>query len=188
MDFHKHSQFQGTHAFLGASNHHWLNYSDDKLVVAYRTAQAAARGTRMHALARECIEMGQRLPDDGGTLSMYVNDAIGFGMTCEQTLFYSWNCYGTADTISFNTETLRLRIHDYKSGKVKTSERQLFVYAALFCLEYQYDPYTIATELRIYQNDEVRIYENDPDVIKFVMERIVFCDAMIEELKTNAHR
>lgn len=191
MDFKRHSNLAGTHAFLSASNYHWLNYTPDKLQYAYTTAQAAARGTRMHALARELIEMGVRLPDDGSTLNLYVNDAIDYQMHTEQMLFYSFNCYGTADTIGFwerQSGPPELNIHDYKSGKTKASEIQLYVYDGLFCLEYGQDPFEIKHDLRIYQNDEVRQYEGDPEYVKFVMDRIVEYDSMIEGWKNNSRR
>ena len=35
MNFNKHSNLEGQHAFLGASNYHWLNYDEDKLVETY---------------------------------------------------------------------------------------------------------------------------------------------------------
>jgi hypothetical protein len=38
-------------------------------------------------------------------------------------------------------------------------------------------------ELRIYQNDEVRIYEADPDVIAHIMDRIITFDRRINELR-----
>jgi hypothetical protein len=161
-----------------------LNYSDDKLRHAFSTAQAAARGTRMHNLARDAIELGVRLQDNGETINTYVNDAIGFGMRAEQVLFYSFNCYGTADAISFRRNFLR--IHDLKTGRVKTSEIQLYVYAALFCLEYKHNPHDIEIELRIYQNGEVRIYEGDPNYVEYVMERIVTFNEMIEAMKRDS--
>lgn len=154
--------------------------------MAFTTAQAAARGTRMHALARECIEMRVRLPDNGDTLNTYVNDAIGFGMHAEQVLFYSFNCYGTADAIGYTAppqKRPKLRISDYKSGRVHTSEDQLYVYDALFCLEYAKDPYEMDHELRIYQSNEIRLYEGDPEYVEYVMERIVTFDKLIEDLK-----
>lgn len=50
---------------------------------------------------------------------MYVNDAIGYKMTPEQTLFYSENCFGTADSISYRSGLLR--IHDLKTGVIPAS-------------------------------------------------------------------
>jgi hypothetical protein len=102
-------------------------------------------------------------------------------MTCEQTLFYSTNCFGTADTISFRRN--KLRIHDLKTGITATSEKQLEVYAALFCLEYGVDPSTIGIELRIYQRDEIRIFEPNPEIIYSIMDTIVEFDNYIEAIK-----
>lgn len=64
------------------------------------------------------------------TLNMYVNDAIGFKMIPEQILFYSENCFGTADTIMFRNRFLR--IHDLKTGAIPAHMEQLKIYAALF--------------------------------------------------------
>lgn len=181
MRFNTHSNLAGTHAFLGASNYHWINYDDGKLDYAFTTAQAARRGVELHEFARNAIRLGIRLPDAPTTMNLYVNDAIGFHMTPEQVLFYSDNCYGTADTISFRQNMLR--IHDLKSGVTRSSEKQLYVYAALFCLEYAFKPFEISTELRIYQNDEVRIYEGDPETILYIMDKIISFDKRIEALK-----
>lgn len=181
MRFNSHSNLAGTHAFLGASNYHWINYSDDKLDMAYTTAQAARRGTELHELARNAIRLGVKLPDTPTTMNLYVNDAIGYRMTPEQVLFYSVNCYGTADTISFRKNMLR--IHDLKSGVTRSSEKQLFVYAALFCLEYGFKPFNIEIEVRIYQSDEVRIYVPDPEEILYIIDKIISFDKRIEALK-----
>jgi hypothetical protein len=182
--FNRHSNLEGTHAFLSASNYHWINYEDDKLVRAFQTSQAARRGVALHNLAKEAIRLGVRLPDTPATINQYVNDAIGFKMVPEQVLFYSDNCYGTADTISFWRD--KLRIHDYKSGVVKASEKQLEVYAALFCLEYGFKPYEIEMELRIYQNDEVRIYTPEDEFIVYIMDKIVTFSKQIDELKKDS--
>lgn len=150
----------------------------------YLAFLAAKRGTELHAFAHEAIRLGIKLPRGTKTLNAYVNDAIGFRMTSEQILYYSDNCFGTVDTISFRKNFLR--IHDLKTGHAPTSERQLEVYAALFCLEYRYSPFDIEIELRIYQSDEVRIYTADPDVIVHIMDRIKVFDKRIEEIKQEA--
>jgi len=142
---------------------------------------AAKRGTDLHALAHEAIRLGIKLSKTNQALSTYVNDAITYKMTCEQTLFYSTNCFGTADTISFRRN--KLRIHDLKTGITATSEKQLEVYAALFCLEYGVDPSTIGIELRIYQRDEIRIFEPNPEIIYSIMDTIVEFDNYIEAIK-----
>ena len=142
---------------------------------------AARRGSDLHALAHEAIRLGVKLSRTNQALSTYVNDAIGYKMACEQSLFYSDNCFGTADTISFRRN--KLRIHDLKTGIVHTSEKQLEVYAALFCLEYSADPFVIEIELRIYQRDEIRVYEPLPETIVYIMEKIVDFDQQLEAIK-----
>ncbi len=153
MLFNKHSQPINKHAFLSPSNYSWLNYDDQKLEARFYTVMAARRGTDIHALAHEAIRLGIKLSRSNQALSTYVNDAIGYKMVCEQMLFYSENCFGTADTISFRRN--KLRIHDLKTGITATSEKQLEIYAALFCLEYNASPFEIEIELRIYQRDEI---------------------------------
>lgn len=184
MLFNKHSDLAGKHAFLSASKYHWVNYDDEKLDRSFVTAMAAQRGTELHALAHELIRLGVRLPRSAKSLNMYVNDAIGYRMASEQVLFYSENCFGTADTISFRRD--KLRIHDLKTGVTPTSERQLEIYAALFCLEYRFKPFEIEIELRIYQNDEVQIYEADPDVISHIIDKIITFDKRIKDLRMEA--
>lgn len=184
MRFNDHSRLAGQHAFLSASSHHWVNYDDEKLERRFMASLAAQRGTELHALAHECIRLGVKLPQRKTTLNMYVNDAIGYKMAQEQMLFYSVNCFGTPDTMAFRRNMLR--IHDLKTGVIKTSEKQLEVYAALFCLEYKYKPFDIGIELRIYQSDEVRIYEADPDVIAHIMDKIVTFDKMINSIREEA--
>lgn len=181
MHWNDHTKLRGQHAFLSASKHAWVNYTDDKLDRMYVLHRAAVRGTELHAFAHEAIRLGIRLPRTTKTLSQYVNDAIGYRMTPEQTLFYSINAFGTADTISFRRNMLR--IHDLKTGQTPASGVQLQVYAALFCLEYRFKPFDIEMDLRIYQNDEVGMIEHDPDRIMHIMDRIVVFDRQIETMK-----
>ena len=133
MNFNEHWNLEGKHAFLSASKYHWINYDDDRLISAFRNWKAKERGTRLHEFACEAIKLGVKLSHSKRTLNQYVNDAIGFGMTPELILYYSDNCFGTADSISFDGHLLR--IHDLKTGKTQASFHQLEVYAALFCLE-----------------------------------------------------
>lgn len=181
MIFNTHSNLVGQHAFLSASKYHWVNYDEQKLEAAFFSAMAARRGSELHDLAHRLIKLGVKLPKTPTTLNLYVNDALGYRMTPEQVLYFSENCFGTADAISFRNS--KLRIHDLKTGITQTSEKQLEIYAALFCLEYGFKPVELDIELRIYQNDEVRIYEADPDVITHIMDRIVTFDRRIRELK-----
>lgn len=183
MNFNKHSYLEGQHAFLSASKYHWINYDIEKLESAYQKQQAAALGTKKHALAKELIELGIKLPKSRKTLNSYVNDAIGYGMTPEQVLFYSVNAFGTADAISFDEDKKFLRIHDLKTGESPTSFHQLEIYEAFFCLEYHYQPNEFDAELRIYQNDEIQAAVPDPDDIFDIMDRIITFDKRIEALK-----
>ena len=183
MIFNKHYDLEGQHAFLGASNYHWLNYDNDKLEEVYRNEKAKEYGTRLHEFASECINLGKKLEDNKSTLSLFVNDAITYKMSSEVVLFYSQNCFGTADAISFRRNLLR--IHDLKTGNTKASENQLKIYAALFCLEYKYKPKDIKIELRIYQNDTVRIYEPTPEDIYAIMKKIVAFNKQINKINSE---
>ena len=181
MNFLSHSNLKDKHAFLSASKYHWINYDPEKLANAYATYKATQQGTVLHAFAAECIKLGQKLPKSKKTLNMYVNDAIGYKMTPEQILYYSDNCFGTADAISFRNGMLR--IHDLKTGVTMAHMEQLMVYAALFCLEYQIKPATIDMELRLYQMNDINIYVPTVEDIAPIMDTIISFDNLIEEIK-----
>lgn len=181
MIFKQRSGLVGKHALLSPSNYHWLNYDDQKLQARFYASMAATRGSDIHALAHEAIRLGIKLAKSNQALSTYVNDAIGYKMVCEQILYYSDNCFGTADTISFRRN--KLRIHDLKTGIMATSMKQLEVYAALFCLEYGADPFEIEIELRIYQRDEIRIHIPIPEALLTIMDKIIDSDQKIEAIK-----
>lgn len=182
MNWNDHSRLKDQHAFLSASKYHWINYTDEKLVSTYLKHMAIERGTKLHEFAATAIRLGIKLPDNTKTLNMYVNDGIGFGLTPELTLYYSENCFGTADTIGY--EKNFLRIHDLKTGENTASFHQLEVYAALFFLEYHIVPSSkIKMELRIYQNDERKVYIPEPDTIKRIMNKIIDSDKRIEMIK-----
>lgn len=183
MNFIKHSDLIGQHAFLGASKYHWLNYDEDKLIQTYLNSLAVQRGTELHDLAARLISLGVRLPKNQSTLNSYVNDAISYRLTPEQPLWYSRNCFGTADAISFDDKKRFLRIHDLKTGSTVAHMEQLEIYAALFCLEYHKQPQDIGMELRIYQNNEIAIHQPKGDDIKTIMQKIIVFDSKIEKLK-----
>ena len=183
MNFNMHSDLIGQHAFLSASSYHWINYDEDKLISRFLSYQAAAKGTALHELAQRCIELGIKLPRTRKTLNLYVNDAIGFRMQTEQVLYYSNNCFGTADAVSFRKN--KLRIHDLKNGATPCSMNQLYIYAALFCLEYDVKPIDIEIELRLYQSDEVLVDNPEAEIIYNIMDKIVLFDKRIELLKTG---
>lgn len=181
MNFNNHSDLNGLHAFLGASKYHWINYDDEKLIQSFEKYKAAQKGTELHEFAATCIRLGQKLPRQKKTLNMYVNDAIGYKMTPEQVLYFSENCFGTADAICFRDDLLR--IHDYKSGEVPAHIEQLLIYNALFCLEYDINPNDIRSELRIYQTNEILHHEPDPKEVLDIMAKIKRYDNIIRGLK-----
>ena len=37
MNFNNHSRLEGQHAFLGASNYHWINYDEAKLISVFNS-------------------------------------------------------------------------------------------------------------------------------------------------------
>jgi len=181
MNWNQHFNLKGSHAFLGASKYHWVNYTEDKLVEAYTRYTAAQRGTELHDLAAQLIKFGQKLPRNKKTLNMYVNDAIGYRMKPEQILYYSDNCFGTADAICFRNGFLR--IHDLKTGVIPAHIEQLLVYAALFCLEYKVKPAEIGMEVRLYQNDEVLVHNPEVDEIAPIMDKIITFDKILNRIK-----
>ena len=183
MNFNRHSNLVGQHAFLGASKYHWINYSDDKVAESYYKFLATMRGTQLHEFAAQCINLGQKLPKSNKTLNMYVNDAIGFRMTPEQPLVYSENCFGTADAICFRDNLLR--IHDFKSGEIPAHMEQLMIYAALFCLEYGKKPGEIDIELRIYQSNDYIVSNPTAEDILPIMDRIIASDRIISKIKAE---
>lgn len=185
MRFNDHSRLGDSHAFLSPSNYHWINDDEEKMDARINTFYAARRGSALHDLAQRAIELGVKLPDTTATLNRYVNDCIGFRMTPEQTLFYSKNCYGKADAVSFRGN--KLRIFDLKTGVTCASMNQLMVYAALFCLEYNFKPIEIEMEFRIYQNDDVEEEEGNPLDVTRIMSQIVFYDRRIDELRMEAY-
>lgn len=183
MNFNQHLRLEGQHAFLGASKYHWINYDEAKLVESYSKYTAAHRGTILHDFAAQCIRLGQKLPKSRKTLNMYVNDAIGFRMTVEQPLYYSENCFGTTDAISFRNGLLR--IHDYKSGVTPARMEQLEIYAALFCLEYKVKPIDIDIELRIYQSDEILHHKPTVEDLAPIIDKIITFDKLIAKIKSE---
>lgn len=187
MKFNDHRNLEGFHAFLGASKYHWINYDPDKLADSYRKYKATLQGTILHEFAAQAIKLGVKVRNTKTTLNMYINDAIGFKMTPEQVLFYSENCFGTADSISFrkNPKTGRnmLRIHDLKTGVTPAHMEQLLIYAALFCLEYKVKPSEIDIELRIYQSDAIEVMNPTAEDIVPIMDKIITSDKIITRIK-----
>ena len=182
MNFVKHSNLEGLHAPFSASQSAWLRYDDEKAMAVYQNRKAAEMGSKLHAWAKTTIDLGIKQPKSKKTLYAYVNDAIGFKMSTEVVLYYSDRFFGTADAISFRNNFLR--IHDLKTGVCPVHIDQLLVYSALFCLEYKIKPGTLdGIELRIYQNDEIIVYNPTAEDILPIMDKIVHLDKILATLE-----
>ena len=199
----------GAHAILSPSKYTWTNYdSPENLTNLVYAAYAQEIGTLLHRLAEAAIKYRVRIPKVAsrpiillwllangiprGIIDVdkyvsnfvaYVNDAIGFDMSPEVVLKYSDNAFGTADAIRFNEKKMHLRNHDYKSGVTKPSLRQLEIYAALFCLEYNIKPRDLQIELRIYWQDEIVTGLPTPADIVPLIDLIREDDKFINNLK-----
>ena len=60
---------------------------------------------------------------------------------------------------------------------------QLYIYAALFCLEYKIKPSEIGMETRIYQSDDIWVEHPTPEVIVPIIDKIITFDKVITKLK-----
>ena len=115
-----------------------------------------------------------------------MNESIGYRMVPEQILYYSENCFGTADAISQLDSIFKqklLRIHDLKTGTTPVHIEQLLIYAALFLLEYNTKPNEIDIELRIYQNNEIIEHIPSEDELVPIMDRIITADKLLKAAK-----
>jgi hypothetical protein len=116
------------------------------------------------------------------TIIMYVNDCIGYRMDPEVRLVYSYECNGTADAISFDNGLLR--ISDLKTGDGIVHMEQLFIYAAIFCLEYHFKPKQIKIETRLYQLGNVtEVLDVPAELIESYMNTIVTETKFLQKLR-----
>lgn len=180
MKFNNHLNLEGLHAAFSPSQSSWLRYDDNKALDFYSNRKSAEMGTRLHAWAKETIDLGMKQQRSKKTIYAYINDAIGFKMSTEVILYYSDKFFGTADAISFRNGMLR--IHDLKTGKTPVHMEQLEIYAALFCLEYKIKPSEIDMELRIYQNDEVLVHNPTAEDIVPIIDKIVHLNKILEKV------
>lgn len=187
MIWNNHSNLSGSHAFLSPSQYSWVNYDEDKLEDRINTAKAVRRGTELHEFAAMAIKNGIKQRDISETLNMYINDGIKYKLDPEVTLFYSKWIYGTADTIGFHKEPRIsrtvpvLRIHDLKTGNGKAKLTQLYIYAALFCLEYDFRPSDICIVTRIYQFNKIDEDFPTSEIIVPIMDKIQRFSTIIDQ-------
>ena len=183
MNFNRHSELDGLHAYLSPSTYHWLNYTPEKLEAIYHNQKMKEEGTLLHAYASMAIQKRLKQAHQKKALNMFINDSIGYKMSSEVVLYYSHNAFGTADAISFKDNLLR--IFDLKTGVTKPSFKQLDIYAALFCLEYGVNPETIEVEQRLYQGNGFEVNIPEPLWIQEIMDRIVEFDEILDAIKHN---
>jgi len=181
MIFNRHENLEGLHAPFGASKSSWLRYDDNKAVIVFQNMRAAEMGTRLHEWAKTTIDLGIKQPRSKKTIYNYVNDAIGFKMSTEVVLFYSPYFFGTADSISFRNNFLR--IHDLKTGTTPVHMEQLLIYVALFCLEYKIKPGEIQIECRIYQNDDILVANPTAEDIVPIMDKIIHLNKILIDME-----
>ena len=112
-----------------------------------------------------------------GTVRTFVNDCIIEHMASEQEVGYSEKFWGTADAIKF--EKKLLQVFDLKTGTAPAKPEQLYIYAALYCLQYTINPFEITTEIRIYQNDSIFAERPEPTVIMAIMDKIVHMNKIL---------
>ena len=62
---------------------------------------------------------------------------------------------------------------------------QLEIYAAIFCLEYDVDISEIEIELRIYQNDKIRVHVPEITEIVPIIDKIKTSNSLIEEWESS---
>lgn len=200
MQWNKHLSFEGKHALLSPSKHSWINDSDEEFMQRLCNSYLATMGTLIHKECRDFIfykrpmtknerrYMEVRLMSQGipeavfevvdfekifANVCNYVKDAVSFRMDPEVVLFYSELCFGTSDAILYDEKKRILRVHDLKTGFTPAKMDQLYIYAALFFLEYSYVKMSdTKIELCIYQNNEVVIDEPGIDIILPIMETI----------------
>lgn len=188
FNFNDHQKLEGTHAYLSASKHSWLNYDDDRLEQVYQNQLMKIRGTQMHAFAQMANRLGLSMPQSHQTIYSFINDGLAYDMQSEVLLYYSPRCYGTADLIGYEEKKRLLRIFDLKTGNIEVTDYgQLHIYAALFCLEYSKNPRHLTFDLRYYQNDEIRIEEDtDPEEIQAIMNKIMHFDDKLSNMEAEA--
>ncbi len=218
MRWNDHSKLEGLHSFLSPSKATWINWDEDTIEQRYYGQYSQQIGTVIHEVASKLIKSHRKLHkydhliieyelDQNHiprfaydtslilpNLMSFVNDAIGFGMSSEVVLYFSENCFGTADAISYDMSKNFLRIFDYKSGLTPAKMEQPLLYAALFVLEYLPSPKVFAelqTELRIYQNlvegdvvtPNITTCNPTPDEIATFMNYIRRGDEMINHIR-----
>lgn len=164
-------------------------YAADSIAIKEKASKSIAttmKSVKLYFKAKgytnEMINLLPILPEHvWQTLILYINDSIGFRMDPEVILYYSDNCFGTTDAINFTNNILR--ISDLKTGDTEAHMEQLFIYAAIFCLEYRFKPSEIMIETRLYQYGNVVEAVATPDIIVPLMDIIMSSSQVLNNIK-----
>jgi hypothetical protein len=114
------------------------------------------------------------------TISLFVNDAIGFRMDSEVILAYDETyAFGTSDAFSCDDKEKIIRVSDLKTGNHPVKMTQLLLYAAQYCLEYHKNPKEYSYELRVYQTGEIIEYFPMASEIEEHMQHIVYATKVL---------
>ena len=102
MEWNDHWRLEGRHATLSPSGYHWLNYDPDKMRRVTWNNYSKEDGTKMHELASNMILYSIMPENNENALNQFVIDALTMfdePMSSEVLLYYSDECFGTADAI-----------------------------------------------------------------------------------------
>jgi len=180
MNWDEYSNLRGQHSLLSASNNSWTNYDTIKFIQWLYNSDMKERGTRLHAYASEAIQL-KRKQADVDNISSFINDCIDMNMHSEVVLFYSKYAFVTADAITDVDDTVY--IFDLKTGQNPANFRQLYVYAAYYCLRNKINPFSYKYVFRIYQFEEYEELEGDPNEVKRLVDLIVEFEGIIRSTK-----
>ena len=208
MIWNEHSELKGRHAQFSASKWSWINYDIEQMIDSRCRSYSITIGTILHEYCSDKIKylmkvkksdkqnlmfelLRNGVPPDVADcfdydrvfpiLMAFVNDSIGFHMESEQLLFYSYNFFGTADSICYRNR--ELKIFDFKSGETPAHIEQLEIYAAYFCLEYDMHPTDLDIELRLYQSPEILVHKPDASDIVPIMDKAITFEKYLNKLE-----
>jgi hypothetical protein len=124
------------------------------------------------------------IPGEGFlTTKQFINDSIGFRMESEKRLTVSNMIYGTADAVRYYTKDNLLRVSDLKTGKRPAKIEQVFIYAALYCYEYNLKPLNTNFEARIYQNGDIFVEQPSGEDINEILINILHKDEVAKKFE-----
>ncbi len=173
-NWNNHRRIAGKHSELSPSQHAWVNYDEDKLILVHTNRMRVEEGTKKHEYAAMAIKLGIKQRRANDALTMFINDAIRYDMDSEVMLSYDDEyAFGTTDAILLDLDKNQLKVFDLKTGATKASFVQLDIYVAYCLLEYGLSPYDFDIEERIYQYDGYEARVPNPTDIKDLMNLIV---------------